>query len=285
MQIRPDPIISQIAGNTVDDSNIMSSVLVPNYEVKLLLEPCKVLEAVNKLTNAVQAEFSIQPGAKDMTIQFVDTKDRDIYTSGWSLRIRRTGSANKFELTYKKRYPLGGGFKTTGETNIGAALMVAAQDGFDSSTSFDAQVEVGHQNLTLSISRDKKVPATGILGMTLPPLGASRDFLVAEAPTEFKSTSHLASPIIYGPVLATRFEGIWKGFKLFVEVWLIRKSKTASTLEPIVEASFKTADRSEALDGRTKLADLLQSKGWFLAGESLRTKLIMERYGETTSQL
>jgi hypothetical protein len=261
----------------------MPSALVPNYEVKLLLEPSKVLEASNKLTNAVQAEFSIQPVTKDMNIQFVDTKDRDIYTNGWSLRIRRTVGANKFELTYKKRYPLGA--VTTAETNIDAALTVAAQDGFDSTTTFDAQLDVGHRNLTLSISCDKRVPVTGFPGVTLPPLGASRDFLVAEAPTEFTSTDHLASPIIYGPVLATRFEGIWKGSRLFIEVWLIRKSKTDSTLETIVEASFKTADRSEALDGHTKLADLLQSKGWFLAGESLRTKVILERYGETTSQL
>lgn len=270
----------------------MPSALVPDYEVKLLLEPSKVLEADNKLTDAVRAEFSIQPGAKDMNIQFVDTKDKDIYTNGWNLRIRRTAGASRFELTYKKRYLLDEGFSTTAEAKIGAALTVAAQDGFDSTTTFEAQVEVGHRNLTLSISHDEKVPATGSPGTTLPPAGASRDFLVDEAPTEFTNwsaddwgTDHLASPIIYGPVLATRFEGIWKGSRLLIEVWPIRKSKTDSTLEPIVEASFKTPDLSKALDGRTKLADLLQSKGWFLARDSLKTKLIMERYGETTSQL
>jgi hypothetical protein len=68
--------------------------------------------------------------------------------------------------------------------------------------------------------------------------------------------------------------------KLSIEVWLIRTNKTNSTLEPIVEASFKTSDAKEAVEKQAKLVKALQDKGWFVPHDSLKTKLIMTRYGD-----
>lgn len=267
------------------------SKLVPDFEVKLLLDPSKVLEADNKLSDVVRPEFSIQEEIKTMSVQFVDNKTRDIYNNGWNLRIRRTEGAKKFELTYKKRYPIDvSEISTTEETEGGIEKEVAAAaaDGFNSTTDFEAQVEVGHKKQTLSISHSEKVPATGFSGITLPAAKASGDFLSADAPIQFDKrpndagwgTRLLKEPVVYGPVVATRYEGTWNGDKIYIEVWPIRASKTDATLVPIVEASFKTAEVSKALGGRGELADLLQRKGWFCPGDSLKTKLVMDRYGE-----
>ena len=61
-------------------------------------------------------------------------------------------------------------------------------------------------------------------------------------------------------------------------MWPIRKSKEDASLEPIVEASFKTPDLEKALEGRAKLVKFLQDRDWLLAEDSLKTKLIMDRY-------
>jgi hypothetical protein len=270
----------------------MVSSLVPDFEVKVLLKPSEVLDSDNKLKADVLSAFGITSSAKKMNVQFLDTRKQDLSAKGWNLRIRKTENDPKFELTYKKRYEIGDGLSTTAEDHIDAALEKASQDGFNSTTRFDVQVDVGHQRQTLSMSRDKDVP-TGPAGTDLPPLEASRKFLIDEAPKTFKNwsadnwgTDRLADSIVYGPVLAERSKVTWEGFKLSIEVWPIRKSKKDASLEPIVEASFKTPGLQKALEGRAKLIKVLQdtttnsSRDWFLAEDSLKTKLIMERYGE-----
>lgn len=48
---------------------------------------------------------------------------------------------------------------------------------------------------------------------------------------------------------------------------------------------FKTPDVKKALEGRAKPVEFVQNRGWLLAEDSLKTKLIVERYGETTVYL
>lgn len=273
-------------------ASIMASNLIPNYEVKVLLEPSEVLEANNKLKDAVLSAFSMPSSTKKMNIQFVDNTKQDLYTNGWSLRIRKTEGEDKFELTYKKRYEISDGGSSTTRGNIDAALKMAWQEGFDSTTTFEAQVEVGYRKQTLSISYDTEVSDMGFVGTDLPLAEDSCKFLVEKAPKKFTnwladnwSTNQLAGSVVYGPVLANRSKSTWNQLKLFIEVWLIRKNKTDASLEPIVEASFKTADLERAMEGRDKLVEFLQNRdrSWFLAEDSLKTKRIMERYGETTA--
>lgn len=270
----------------------MASKLIPDYEVKILLKPSEVLKSNDKLKDAVLAIFSISSGTKKMNIQFVDTKNQDFHTNGWNLRIRKTEGEDVFELKYKKRYPIGDGDSGTAAGNIDAALTTAEQEGFDSTTTYEAQVELGYRKQTLSISHDEEVPDTGFEGTDLPLAEDSRKFLADKAPEKFKNwsadnwgTCHLADSIIYGPVLAKRFKGTWNSFRVFIEVWLIRKSRTDASLEPIVEVSFKTPELKKALEGRAQLVEFMQEVGWLLPEDSLRTVMILERYGEITPQL
>ncbi|KFY22310.1 hypothetical protein V493_06674 [Pseudogymnoascus sp. VKM F-4281 (FW-2241)] len=250
--------------------------MVPDYEVKLLMDPTVVLGSDFKLKSEVLSAFAMPTAVTKMNVQFLDDEEQTIYSAGWSPRIRKKEGESDYDLTYKKRYAVSG-------DDIDGALTLANSEGFDAETSkYEAQIEWGYQKKTLSLSNDKTVP--GPSGMDLPNVGDSQAMLIDEAPDKFIDwtsdnwgTTELKTARIYGPVLAKRSTGFWSGIKLYVEVWPIRAA-SGSGIDYIVEASFKTDTRSDASTKHGQLMDLLQDKGWFLAQDSLKTHLIMERY-------
>lgn len=218
------------------------------------------------------------PTATKLNVQFLDMNCKEIYNAGWSSRIRKTENEDDFELTYKKRYAITGG-------DIDAALTAANKDDFDAGDAkYEAQVEWGYQNQTLSISRKETVADSGNDGMGLPGTSESRQMLINEAPDKFDNWKHkdwgtdaLLVSRGFGPVLARRFTGTWKGMKLYIEVWLFL-NLAGTGIEYIVEASFKTKSHTTASCEQSSLAAFLQENGWFLPQDVLKTQLIMERY-------
>ncbi|KAK3316830.1 hypothetical protein B0H66DRAFT_535067 [Apodospora peruviana] len=255
-----------------------ASNMVPDYEVKLLMNPTAVLGSDNKLKATVLSTFAMPTTVTKMHVQFLDKGTKDMYNAGWSPRIRKTEGEDHFELTYKKRYNITSG-------NIKAALTTANADGFDSTTTpYDAQVEWGYQKQTLSISGKNSASDSGYSGMHLPGQSDSRAMLIHKAPDKFNDWLYdgwgadaLASARIFGPVLAKRSIGTWGGVKIYIEVWPIRDA-VGTGIEYIVEASFKTGSETTASTKHDDLVTFLQSKGWFLAQDSLKTQLIMDRY-------
>lgn len=254
-----------------------ASNMTPDYEVKLLMSPAAVLGSDHKLTGPVLSAFGMPTTVTKMNVQFLDDA-KELYDNGWSPRIRKTEGESGFELTYKKRYPITGG-------DIDGTLTTANAEGFDSGdTGYEAQVEWGYQKQTLSISRPKSASSSGYSGMELPGTSNSRSMLISNAPDKFDDwlfggwgTDVLGVSRIYGPVLAKRSIGTWSGMTLYVEVWPILNAAGTGT-EDIVEASFKTTSRTTASTKHDSLIAYLQSKGWFLAQDSLKTQLIMDRY-------
>ncbi|KGO42820.1 hypothetical protein PEX1_080960 [Penicillium expansum] len=76
--------------------------MTSNYEVRLLLDPDAVLSFKLELADTVLSTFHVASTTK-MNVQFLDTCSKDIYTAGWSTRIRKAEN-DDLELTYKKRY-------------------------------------------------------------------------------------------------------------------------------------------------------------------------------------
>lgn len=255
-----------------------ASNMVPDYEVKLLLDPNVVLDSDHKLNSTVRTAFGMPETVTKMNVQFMDTNAKDIYDNGWVARVRKTEGEKDFELTYKKRYPITNG-------NIDAALTTANQEGFDSSdTNYEAQIEWGYQNQTLSLSRVKTDSKSGYSGMDLPSASDSRKLLVKNVPGKMDKwvytgwgTDMLNASRIYGPVLAKRYIGTWSGLKTYIEIWPIKNASGTGT-EYVVEASFKTTSRTTAQQKHDDLIAYLQGKGWFLPQDSLKTQLIMDRY-------
>jgi hypothetical protein len=252
--------------------------MVPDYEIHLLMDPTVCLGSDFKLTPTVLSTFSMPTTVTKMNVQYLDTDAKDIYNAGWSPRIRKIEGVDDFDLTYKKRYEVVNG-------DIDGALTTANTEGFDSSTTtYDAQIEWGYTQQTLSISRAKTGSGNGYSGMDLPGKSSSRSMLISNAPDKFDDwlynnwgTDMLASSRIYGPVLAKRSIGTWNSMDLYIEVWPILNATKTGT-EYIVEASFKTSSRTNAATQHDNLQAFLQSKGWFLASNSLKTSLIMSRY-------
>ncbi|KAM7187184.1 hypothetical protein V8F33_011363 [Rhypophila sp. PSN 637] len=258
-----------------------ASNMVPDYEVKFLMNATAVLDPTNsyKLKPFVLSAFSMPTSVTKMHVQFLDTNSKQIYNAGWSPRIRKTEGESGFELTYKKRYPVSG-------SDINAALTTANSEGFDSTdTDWDAQIEWGYSQKTLSISRKKSATKSGYSGMDLPNTSDSRSMLIDKAPGTFEDwggvnnwgTDLLDVSRIYGPVLAKRSIGTWSGLEVYIEVWPI-KDVAGTGIEYIVEASFKTGSVSVAGTKSGDLQTYLEGQGWFLAGDSLKTGLIMDRY-------
>jgi len=262
--------------------------MVPDYEVKLLLDPTVVLGDDHKPTPDVLSTFGMPTSVTKMNVQFVDrdvghgpdNKPRqELNDAGWNLRIRKIEGEKDWELTYKKRYPV------PDDGNIDAAVTTADAEGFDESDrKWEAQVEWGYAKKTLSISRKKKARGPGPSSMDLPGRADSQALLKGEAPGKFADwgvvgwgTAVLGESRIFGPVLARRSVGQWGGLALSIEVWPI-KDEDGTGVEYIVEASFKTDDRTEASTNQTELIKLLEEKVWLLKKDSLKTALIMQRY-------
>jgi len=260
--------MAQVTAQTASD-------LVPNYEVKLLLNSSKVLGKDDKLHSEVLKAFAMPDSVTKMSIQFVDNTDKAIYQSGWSLRIRKVEKKDKFELNYKKRYPISNG-------DIDGAVAQAAKDGFSAAGDYKPQVEWGYEKQTLSLSYEKKATDDTITGMNLPDAEVSKKMLSKKPPAELEKTGEvginsLSVPKIFGPVHAKRSTGTWKDLEVDIEIWPIRTAN-GEGMENVVEASFKADDHASALQGHGALMEFLKEKGWFKPGDSLKTQLIMDRY-------
>lgn len=261
-----------------DSSTQEAPNMTPEYEVKLLLKPTAVLSPNKELMSTVLSTFDMPPSVTKQSVQFLDTDSKDIYIAGWSARIRKTENEDNLELTYKKRYAIVGG-------DIDAALTTANNNGFDAGDArYEAQVEWGYQRQTLSISRKKTVADSINSWIDLPGERNSREILVDKAPDKFDNWLHnkwgtgaLAESRIFGPVPAKRSIGTWEGMRLYIEVWPIR-NRAGTGIDYLVEASFKTKNRTTASTKHDSLISYLQGKGWFLEEDSLKTQLIMERY-------
>ncbi|KAB5542487.1 hypothetical protein GE09DRAFT_1135393 [Coniochaeta sp. 2T2.1] len=257
----------------------MAHNITPDYEAKLLLDPAVVLDDNFDPTSTLQSTFNMAPIVTEIGVLFLDNDTKDIYTAGWSPRIRKTKGTEEFELTYKKRYPV------TGE-EVETTLADAAKDGFVASNNnkYDAQVEWGYEKMTLSVSRSKKVLDGGIDSISLLDVKAACKMLADEAPDKFNHFGGdgcgkrlLREARIYGPIKTKRFTGVWQGVKVNLEIWPIRIAKEART-ELIVEVSFKRDVMDESRQLRSGLVEMLRGKDWLCPRDSLKTQLIMDNY-------
>ncbi|WP_202117349.1 hypothetical protein [Clostridium chromiireducens] len=251
---------------------------VPNYEVKIYMDPSVVLDSDNKLKQEVLNTFNMPSTVTKMSVEYLDSSNLDFNDIGWDVRLRKMEGDADFELTYKKRYSIANG-------NIDSALQTAALDGFDKSEDdYDAQVDWGYNKQTLSFSNDKDVSISGYSGMDLPSSKDSIKAAIKKIPGKLNNsisngygTTILQNSHIYGPVDAKRSIGTWNGEKFYIEVWKI-KATSGSGYDYVVEASFKTDDRSSAQEGHDQLIELFNEKGWLLPEDQLKTQMILDRY-------
>nr|WP_230875749.1 hypothetical protein [Paenibacillus campinasensis] len=250
---------------------------VPSYEVKFSARPEAVLTPDRQVRPEVIQQLGVSSTPLAIGVAYFDTDGLALNEQGWNVRFRKKADKNNYELTFKKRYPIING-------DIDAALTLANKEGFDSSDdNYEAEIDWGYSRQTLSFSNEKKV-SVNMAGPQLPSEQVMLSHLLDKLPGKLNKWSApnwgkqmLSQSRSYGPVVFDRYEGQWQGVKMTLEVWPIRNSSGTGT-EDFIEVSFKTADRNVATRLRAELLELLESNGWLLPGDDLKTQLILERY-------
>jgi len=253
-----------------------------DYELKLLVDPDRTLDAGGEPTADMRTAFAIDEH-KTIVMQFLDSARRDLDDAQWNVRFRAFDDEDDLELTYKKRYPIT-------NDDIDAALAHAAVDGFNADTDeYEAQVEWGMSRKTLSISKKAKPDSDGSDPLDLPGERKSRELCAESIPARLEqqvSQGWLHDVLdvahLYGPVRGKRWKGSWKGSvggkkKVSIEVWPIR-GKPGQKGQRVVEVSVKEDDRATAQTIQAELRAFLAEKGWLLDREILKTQLILKRY-------
>ena len=250
----------------------------PGVEVKLFLDP-KVALDTNRPTRDVLAAFNVTEAPAEIRMQFLDSPTRELHEAGWNVRLRTVQGKDKVELTYKRRFRVLSG--------LDAALARAEKDGFDAGEKdYEAELEWGYQQKTLTFSKEEKVgdPTRG--SMTLPSAAPARTLAVDKMPGKLKRSTNegwakkiLSNANVYGPVTGHRWKGSHPRIddEISIEVWVVPGAGGKGE-ERIVEVSFKKKKvDAEAIAKREALIELLEQKRWLLEKDVLKTKLILER--------
>ncbi|NLM05335.1 MAG: hypothetical protein GX219_00215 [Tissierellia bacterium] len=82
------------------------SNMIPNYEVKLLLDPDIVVNSDDNLKKIYRDIFNTGKSYNEIAVEYLDTYNKEFNNEGWVNRIRIKENKDKFELTYKKRYKI-----------------------------------------------------------------------------------------------------------------------------------------------------------------------------------
>lgn len=250
----------------------------PNYEVKFYLKSDQVLDSDHKLKKEIRTLFDMPSSLTKMRVQYLDNDQLELNEMGWCSRIRKKEDSDKFELTYKKRYPIR-------EGQIEAALALAASEGFDAGEDdYEAQIDWGYTKQTLSFSNRKTFKDNDYSGMSLPNLKDSIKVAVDEAPGKFENWQYknwgkdiLEDSRIYGYVKAKRYIGEFENTKTYIEIWKII-NEAGTGYEHMVEISFKADDYEIASSLRTDLETFLKERNLLEEKDILKTSLILNRY-------
>jgi hypothetical protein len=250
---------------------------VPTYEVKIDLTTA-ALDASHAPTAAVKAAFGITGSAEARSYEYYDTDALDLNAQGWDVRLRHK-SGSDFEETYKKRFPVVDG-------DIDAALDEANADGFDSSdTNYDAEVDWGYANQTLSFSNEKSHSGSGYSGTSMPTSSTGRSWLVNEIPGKLDDwladnwgSDTLGASRAHGPVTSQTWSGAWESSDdASIEVLPVTDASGTGT-EYVVELSLKTDDYADAAQLHADAIAVAGENGWLYQGDILKTQLILDRY-------
>lgn len=249
--------------------------IVPDYEVKLLLDSAKVLNSDNLFKKDYRNLFNTGKDYETIGVLYIDTEDYDFNAEGWINRIRIKENSSAFELTYKKRYSIQ-------NQNVNSALSLANTQGFDiTDTNYDAQVDWGYQNMTLSLSCKKEKSNSGYDELELPKKTKGIEMLKEEMPGKLEDWVYnnwgkdtIDNGKKYGAVYYSKYSGSFNGIDVDIEIWPI-SNKTTGTVELVTEISFKQDSFGEASYYRNQLISYLDSLGILLHYDSLKTQKIL----------
>ena len=227
--------------------------------------------------------FGITKEWKPIDVMYLETPDRDFQQEGWINRLRWKSGKKKAERTYKKRYPVT-------DMDIAAACEAAEKDGFrilgkgtepDAKKGFEAQIDWGYEEMTLSFSLDSNAAMKGHEGLASVTGAEAKEFMKNAMPEEeadWKESRWGIEMIdrskTAGPVRFLRADGTLRDREITVEIWPMDEKKGSC----MVELSFKEKDFQKASDLKAELTAYFDEKGILLHEDSLKTKEILDNW-------
>jgi hypothetical protein len=250
---------------------------IPDVEVKLFLDPAKVLDRNHQPTQALRAAFQIEDKPVGIRMEFLDGAGRELEIAGWNIRLRKLTGKDYIQLTFKRRYRVTGG--------LDEALARAAGEGFDAQSGYESELDWNYQQQTLTFAWQQRAGDADRDDLSLPSATAARELAANRMPAELRGLKEkgwaegvVARAHAYGPVEGQRWSGshVEIDDKIAIEVWALRSAGRTGT-EPVVEISFKASRYGpQAVARREKLLALLQVRGWLLKQGGLKTERILE---------
>lgn len=252
--------------------------MVPNYEVKFLLDSSQVVNDSGKLKKSYRSTFQTGSDYKTIGVEYLETAGYDFYNEGWTNRIRIKENGKAFELTYKKRYSIENG-------DIDGALTRANEEGFDiSDTNYEAQVDWNYSKMTLSLSNNKEESNSGYAKLELPGKKKALKLLRDNMPgkeenwrTKSWGTDTMDDGQKCGPIYYLKYSGTIANVNVDIEIWPVAQESSNET-EYITEVSFKDDTFEEAQVNRTAVMSTLENLGILQTEDSLKTKKILDAY-------
>ena len=250
----------------------------PDFEVKMLVDPGETLNSEGEPKKKVRKAFDIERSTAAVML-FLDSDDRALNGAGWIVRLRAFEDESDIQLTYKKRVGIGG----DGEEDVDRAVEAAGAEGFaEAPEEYDAQVEWGLDELTLTASLKESGGPRDSDALTLPGPEDARQIALSKLPSVLEqqlpeqARAILEQAHVYGPVEGRRWIGEWKDDELFVEVWKV--SPPGQDEQRIVEVSLKKKRHESAGKRHEDLRELLDEKGWLTGDQRSKTEIILERF-------
>ncbi|MDD4843501.1 MAG: hypothetical protein PHU31_04085 [Anaerotignum sp.] len=252
--------------------------IVPDYEVKLLLDSDFVLNSDDLLKKTYRNLFETGTNYDEIGVLYIDTEDLAFNEEGWINRVRIKEDGDDFDLTYKKRYAIQ-------NEDIESALDLANTEGFDiTDTNYEAQIDWGYEKMTLSLSCNKTASNSGYDDMELPGKNAAIEMLKDKMPGKLEdwSDNNWGKDTIedgkkFGPIYYLKYRGEYNNTDIDIEIWPIYNEETEET-EYITELSFKADTYGAAEATRAALISYLDGLDILLHSDSLKTQKILSSY-------
>lgn len=250
-----------------------------SYEMHFLLDSDLALDENHELKPELRKEFEISNKVKSYSLAYFETPDRSFINEGWVNRLRRKeGGKDRFELTYKKRYPVSDG-------DISAAMQLAKSEGFDLTDDvWEAEIEWGYSSMTLSVSAESDFAHGGHMSLSDLKRADAAAIAMRLMPAEeldWKEPSwgsaKMAEAQMAGPIIFNRYTGTAFGREVRIEVWILH-GQPGEGDQYITELSFKTDDFDDAAAGREAITAGLAEAGLLVRDDALKTQEILDAY-------
>ena len=252
-----------------------------DFEIAFLLDADLVMDDDGGLCDEFLYAIGLEVNRyRRLYIQWMDTADQYFNSDGWINRIRQRNWEDRWQLTYRRRYPIA--WPVT-YANIEAAFAQAIEDGFNLED-WEFEIDWSYNSAVLSLSDTVNIPfPEGVERGMLPDVELSRELLIDNIPDKFYEmgwyAEALAGVVAHGPVLYRRFEFNRFGSNnaIRIEIMPLRNADGTGT-EYIVEVSHAT--EGLGLEVTEERRDYIYNlfAGYILPRSGLRTSTVLARY-------